>query len=533
MGPRSAAARVTGALIAVALGLASCSSKKSPEPEPTGPVSGGILRVAVRDMSSLDPAKATGRGAVFVLSQVFRPLTTIDEAGNAAPGAAASWKTSADGLTYDFTLADAKFHDGSKVQAGDFKFAFDRIALKATKSDTAFQLEPVAGWRDAKVAGTAKSLAGITVVSGLRLRIKLDRPFAELPRFLAHRALGPIARGAFKAAGAAGYAGKPVGNGPFKIDVARGERQVTLRRHEEFFGTKAYLDGIDLEVRSDLRSVWEDLRGGDLHVGEVPPGRIDEARKRFGTSGFAPFWATVYYGFNLKLPKLAKPEVRRAISLAIDRAELVRTVYTSTKREATGIIPAGIEGSRADPCEACRYDLSRARSLLDSAFKGKSPDFTIDHLDASPSRELARAVSTMLGEAGLRVSVRAHSPAAYLKLLRSGKHEIAELGWLSDVPSPDPFLAQQLRTGSTNNHTGFADKTFDRQIDAARKASSESVRLAAYTAAETRALAALPLAPLVFFESHIATRGSVRGFRLDGAGVFDASKIWLAPKSRA
>ena len=140
--------RRRGALLAWGLGLAlalgACSGTRAAE----HPVPGGTLRVDVRDLGSLDPAATTGRGALFIIAQVFDSLTAIDpKTGDAVPAAASSWRTSPDGLTWTFTIAAATFQDGQGVRAGDFKAAFDRIARKSTNSDVAFQLESVKGFQ--------------------------------------------------------------------------------------------------------------------------------------------------------------------------------------------------------------------------------------------------------------------------------------------------------------------------------------------------------------------------------------------------
>jgi ABC-type transport system substrate-binding protein len=161
-------------------------------------------------------------------------------------------------------------------------------------------------------------------------------------------------------------------------------------------------------------------------------------------------------------------------------------------------------------------------------FHGKAPAIRIDHLDATPSLDLAQAVGEQLRTAGFAVSLQAYSSDDYKKLLAAGKEDFAELGWFSNVPSPDPFLAQQLRTGSANNPLAFTDKTFDGDIDRARATQDETARVAAYAAAQDRALALMPLVPLVFFRNRIAVSPAVHGFRLDGAGIFDASAVWLS-----
>lgn len=509
--------------LALALALTGCD--KAPE-DSQDPVPGGELRVAVRDLGSLDPASAAGRGALLVVSQLFDPLTHIDGNGKGQPLAATTWSTSADGLTWTFGIAPAKFHDGTPVTPNDFKAAFDRIARKATNSDVAFQLEAVKGFHAAKIAGTAPTLAGI-IPGPTSLTFSLDRPFADLAEFLAHPALGPLPKS--MVAAPAKLQTLPVGNGPFKMASARAADSVTLARFEEHAGSAAYLDGISVRLVSDAAQGWRDYLANRYDVAEVPPDAIEGSGGRAGTAGFGPFWAGLYYGLNLRNPAFAKPEVRKAISLAIDRKNIADVVYGGTKEEATGIIPRGVRGFTDGACADCERDVGRARSLVQAAFAGNEPPLTIDHLNASPSAEVARAIAGDLQEIGFQVSLRAHNSADYLRVLQSGQHQLAELGWLAEVPSPDGFLAQQLRTGSPNNHTGFADATFDRFIDQARAAQDQTARLDAYRAAEKRAFDLMPIIPIVFFRNHVGVAPKIRGLRIDGAGLFDAARVWIAP----
>ncbi|MGH2725518.1 MAG: ABC transporter substrate-binding protein [Actinomycetota bacterium] len=519
--------RRRGALFAWGLVLAVALSACDNTPETSSePVSGGELRVAVRDLGSLDPATATGRGTLLVLSQLFDPLSTVDPAtGEPKPGAA-SWVTSPDGMTVTFTILPATYHDGTKVTPRDFKATFDRIARKATNSDLAFQLEAVKGFHAAKIAGTAPGLAGIQA-GPTQLKIVLDRPFAELPLFLAHPALGPLPPSML--ASGARLQRRPIGNGPFKMAEDRSSDTVTLERFDDHAGGKPYLDRMQIRLVNDAEQGWRDFLGGRTDVAEVPAEAIPGSRSRAGSGGFGPFWAALYYGLNLRNPAFAKPEVRKALSLAIDRKQIAEVVYGGTKEEAAGIIPRGVRGFTERACADCVRDVERARSLIAAAFGGKPPELIIDHLNASPSKEVAQAIAGDLQEVGLKAALRAHNSTDYLKLLQAGQHQIAELGWLSEVPSPDGFLAQQLRTGSPNNHTGFADGAFDAFIDQARKQRDGTKRLEAYSAAEKRAFELMPLIPIVFFRNHVGVAAKIRGMRIDGAGLFDAAAVWIAP----
>lgn len=517
--------RRRGALPAWGISLALLLSACSGGGESAKPVPGGTLRVNVRDLGSLDPASTTGRGGLLAIGQLFDSLTAIDpKTGEAVPAAAASWTTAANGLEWDFTLADATFHDGTPVTATDFKAAFDRIARKATGSDVAFQLEAVQGFNAAKIQGSAQGLAGVRPASPKLLRILLDRPFADLGEFLAHPALAPLPASMLKNPQA--LQNQPVGNGAFKMAGPREAGKVVLERNDAHTGGTPYLDRLELRLVGDPDQSWRDFLANRADVSEVPTTALSN-RSRAGKGGFTPFWAALYYGPNLKNPKFQKPEVREAISLAINRRQIADTVYGGTKEPATGLIPRGVSGYTRDACANCVRDVERARALIQAAFGGKPPEMIIDHLNASPPREVAQAIAGDLEEIGLRVALREHSSADYLNVLERGQHEIAEYGWLSEVPSPDGFLAQQLRSGSANNHTGFADRTFDSLIDQARAAKTQEAALDGYRKAEQRALEVLPLIPIVFYRNHIGVAERVHGLQVDGAGLFDAASVWI------
>src|SRR5205807_5829573 len=236
--PRSLVYSVAAMLAVLAL-LAGCTSKGKTE---TKAHAGGTLDVSIRDLGTLDPARASGRGALLVVSQVFDSLTAIDgTTGLVKPAAASSWTTSADGKTWTFTLAQAKYQNGDAVRARDFKFAFDRIAQKALHSEIAYELQPISGYAAAQALGKAKSLAGVSAPNDTTLVIKLDRPFYELPYSLADPGFAPIDLNAYGGS-TAGLKTTPVGNGPFKVTSATAESEAQLARYDDYYGTKAYLD---------------------------------------------------------------------------------------------------------------------------------------------------------------------------------------------------------------------------------------------------------------------------------------------------
>ncbi|HEV2685037.1 MAG TPA: ABC transporter substrate-binding protein, partial [Actinomycetota bacterium] len=456
--------------------LGGCTAKKKVN---TKPHPGGTLDVSIRDLGTLDPAKASGRGALLVVAQVFDSLTTIDGmTGLVKPAAASSWTTSADGKTWTFTLALATFQNGDTVRARDFKFAFDRIAQKALHSDIAYELQPISGYAAAAVTGKAKTLAGVSAPNDKTLVIKLDKPFYELPYSLADPGFAPIDVKVYGGS-TAGLQTAPVGNGPFKVVSATAESQAQLARYDGYYGTKAYLDGITLHVTT-LGDGWSAFRSGKTDVTDVPSDQV--ASGNFDQRGFTPVWATLSFGPNLKLPKYQDLNVRIAMSLAIDREKIATDVFMSTKDVATGLIPAGVRGYAPGGCGNCSYNPDRARALLSKKFRaGPRPSISVDYLGEPTSRSVAQEIAKDLNAVGFHASLRAHDSGEYTKLLDKGGQDFAELGWIQNVPSPDGFLAQQLLSGSVNNRIGFRYPRFDGYIAAARAIKNENARLAAYS----------------------------------------------------
>lgn len=516
------------AFLAFLVALAGCDPAPSPAKTDT-PVRGGTLTVSVRGIDSLDPAHASEQGALAVVSQLFDSLTEIDPTTNEVAGASAkSWSVSADGLVWRFHLRDRIYADGRPVVAADFAFAFDRIARKATHSQAAFQLENILGFAAVHTDGTQSHLAGVSAPAPRLLQLRLLRPFAELPYALAHPALAPIPAARYKAR-RYDFPRAPIGNGPYALARALSPTGAMLVRNRRYKGRIPNIDTITFRITPVIEDGWRDFLAGSTDVAGIPSTAIEDPRARFGLGGLTPVWATLSFGLNLARPAFRDPVVRRAISLAIDRETIARTVYAGTRDPATGIIARGVRGFRASACGSCRFDPARARATFRAAFGSKPPVLHIDFLRETLSTAVATAIASTLAAVGLPVLLRAHSRSEYLKVLEHKQHDIAELGWLADTPSPDGFLAQQLLTGSLNNQTGFSDAAFDAAIARARATTAELPRLAAYRVAESRALAQMPLIPIVFFRNRTAIATRVHNLILDGAGLFDPSRAWLAP----
>lgn len=510
--------------------------------------SGGVLRYALVEPASIDPAFAAGRPDLTVVRALFEPLTRFRSDGTVAGAAAAGWQVSDDARTFTFTLRPARFHDGSPVRAEHFARAFDRVAGGTADHDPAHPelLADVEGFEAAHLAGVP--LEGVTATDERTLRIDLRHPRADLPAILAHPALGPVPPLADTDPGS--FGALPVGNGPFRMDEAwDGGGEIRLVRHRAHRSPPA-LDGVTfvLYAGEDARQrANQDLLDGEVDVALSP--RLDVSDDGRGsppvasptgqdtpaptpTPGTRPLRtvgrdvASVYaYGFVTDRAPFDDPVVRRAFSLLIDREEIVPSPREAAVADA--LVPPGVPGHLGGTCTRCRSDRVRAALLLaDRA----PPTIRLLVTDDPEAVAAARRVAADVDEAiGVRVRVVSVPVNEYLGVLDAGGAEVFGLRWDLGVRSPDDLLFRwfsSTRLGLTNL-TRYHDPEVDELLERARRTVDDEARARLYRRVERRVLDEAVVAPLWYGRATYATADAVRGLRLDPSGRPDLTGVSL------
>ena len=501
-----------------------------PDPQQTSAVfdpTDDVLNVAITEPATLDPLRIQDPGSVLVARQLYEGLTAWDPIEEkVVPAAAESWRVADGGRTFIFKLrAGMTFHDGTPVTSEDFRFAFDRIALKENASDLAYSLDLVAGFTEVNQLGRSRHLAGIATPSEQILSITLSRPFHDFPAVLTHPALVPLPEKRVNRID--DFLAAPVGNGPFKMaEVWSPGQPVILEAFPGFIETPD-LDGIRFLPYPDAAASWLQFRDEELDVAEVPAGQIEDAEQAFGSEGFKPFLASYYYGFNLRSKDLKDVRLRRAINAAIDREEISETIYKGTMTPARGIVPAGMPGFQENLCAAmCTHAPDVAERLV-GRLKPRQRNVTLEFTKGDPHDRVARMVAEDLEGVGLRIKVRPYNFAEYLRRLRDGSQSVYRLGWIAEYPVADVFLTPLFGSDSPDNHSGFRSEKVDSLLAKAHSSPSEGKRTQFYVEAEREILKQVPIVPIGSFVTHWATQPRVQDLVFDVMGGFDAVDVFL------
>ncbi|MGH2810824.1 MAG: ABC transporter substrate-binding protein, partial [Actinomycetota bacterium] len=413
--------------------------------------------------------------AVLVGRQVFQPLVQFHPKTLALqPGLAESWKV-LDGASR-FTLKlrrGARFHNGRPVEAEDVVYSLNRLASSSTRSDLAFLLDAVAGYREYREE-TASSLAGISAPDASTVEIKLSAPWYDFLYALTHPATAPLPRDLDPAI----LKNSPVGSGPFRVagPVVAGE-DIVLERFDGF-RPKPLVESVRLLIYEPGQQ-WKDFENGLTDIAEVPVGRLSAARGKYGSAGLSPGAAGVFLGFNTaRVPDVA---VRRAISNAIDRRAIATDVFGGVLTPANSLVPPGLPGHTPGACgRLCAFDPASGKSVFAGFRAQGGPALGLDYQEGRAQDKLAGTIRSQLAAAGLDLELRSSALPDFFKALQERRQDVFRLGWAADYPLAEWFLAPLLHSGSPDNYAGFSDPQVDGWIAQARSEADRVEKLRLY-----------------------------------------------------
>jgi oligopeptide transport system substrate-binding protein len=496
------------------LALAACSSRETLVEQ--GNRTQTLHRGIGPDLTDLDPHLASTLGDIHVLSALFEGLVGEDPKTLApVPGLATHWDVSADGTVYTFHLRpEAVWSDGRPLVADDFVSSVRRALSPALAAPAAELLYPVLNAEAFHKSRLADATAlGISATDTRTVRITLEYPVAHFLSLLTHPVWFPVPLHAIAASGPVDtrgnrWAASPatfVGNGAFTL--------AEWRRGQEIIATASptYWDASAVALRSvhfhtfDSNDAEERaFRAGQLHITDsLPAGRIAawraEAPAQLRTD---PFLDTYFYRINTTRPFLNDSRVRRALSLAIDREQLVSALLTGGQRPATAFVPPGTGGYQ--PPSVLRHDLDAARALLaEAGYPGGQglPVFELLYNTSENHRRIAEALQQQWRAVGLQTRLLNQEFATLLDARRTGDFQLLRSGWVADYDDPISFLALFTKDGP-QNFTGWSDPAYDRALYEAARTRDATVRHALLRSAETRLLADAPILPL-YVNTHV------------------------------
>ncbi len=516
---------IVAALAGAALTLNGCSEGGSDQAASrSGPPA--LNRALAAEPESLDPQKSRSTQAADVLRDIGEGLVTYTPAGELVPGTAESWEIAGDGRTYTFRIReDARWSNGDPVTAADFVFGLRRLVDPATAAFYAAELGNVVN-AAAIVAGDKEPAElGVLAPDERTLVVSLARPTPYLLSLLTHPSTFPVHRGSVARHGDAfARPGTLLSNGAYVLADWEPGAMIDLQRNTHYWNdAETSIDHVRYHVVTQELAEFNRYRADELHVtSTVPPENFDQIRADYADElHVAPTLGVYYYGFNLTRPPFAdNPELRQALSMAIDREVLVERITGRGEAPAYSWVPPGVDNY--DPVELPYATLSQpernaiAQSLYRKAGYSKAQPlhFELRYNTLDTHQKIALAIQAMWREVlGAEATIVNVEFQVLLDQMRG--REVTQMfrsSWFGDYNDANSFLAI-MQSDSAANIPGYANADYDALLESAGEQVDLARRRLYLEEAERVLLADHAVIPLYFYVSKHLVKPEVGGWQ--------------------
>lgn len=464
---------------------------------------------------SLDPALALSIEDLRVTQPLFEGLTRNDPVtAGPIPGLAERWDLSADGRTYRFYLrTNAVWSTGEPITAEDVAWSWRRVLDPRTGAGYASQLffvENAEAYHTGALADPAR--LGFRALGPHCFEVRLRRPTPFFLELCAFPTLAVVPRQTIERHGEQWIRARPLPvSGPYQLEFWRLNDRVRLRKNPRYWdAARTALEVVDLLTVANPTTAFNLYETGQADViwdrNLVPAELLDLLRRRPDCHRF-DFLATYFIRFNTTRPPLNDPRVRRALSLAIDRARIVERITRGGEQPAAGLVPTGT--AHHTPVAAVGYDPEAARRLLAEAGypggRGLRPlrylYWTAGAGTGQEHAKIAVELRAMWEQVlGVRVELDNREKRVFIAAQRRLDYDLSQSSWVGDYNDPNTFLDLFL-SGNGNNRTGWADPEYDALLDRANAEPDLARRAALLAEAERRLVGEVAVVAPVYFSS--------------------------------
>lgn len=398
------------------------------------------------------------------------------------PQLASSWSWSPDSLAVTFNLRpDARWSDGVPVTADDVRFTWE------------LQVDTTVAWPSAAIKSKIKDVEvkdARTVVFHFKERYLYQVMDANDGVIIPKHVLDAVPRADVKSAP---FGRAPVGNGPYALARWESGQYIELAASPRYYGARDGSPGVQRVVFKfvpDAVTLVSQLKAGEIDLLEsVQPGDIASIRQDRPDAGIqtVPSRRMSFIAWNGKRAPFDDREVRRALTMAIDRAEIIRTVWQGYATECTSpIVPLLWAFDASIPAIPFDPEAARARLLqlgyreANGVLERNGEPFTIELLvnDAQNRIDVVTLVQAQLKKVGIRVDVRVMEYGAYIDRILATDYDAAFVEWkaTTKVDLTGLFGTKSMRPKGYN-FVSYSNKEVDRLMEEAlQKADMASAR---------------------------------------------------------
>ena len=497
--------RIVAALLALALVLsfAACAKKDN-----GGDAKSSLAVCLSTEPDTIDPALNSAVDGATMLAHLFSGLAkwAQDESGKLVIVADAAEELTegvenADGtVTYTYKLRDGlKWSDGKDVTAQDFVFSWNRAASPALAADYGYMFEVVDGYAEMWEMDDAENLVNpdaqlnVKAVDDKTIEVTLENAVTYWNELLAFPSYFPVREDVVSNESWATDPSTYICNGMYTISDWQHNSVITLTKNENHpDAAEVTMDEIKFYLSDDANNQLTNFKNGEWKlIDDVPTNEIASIKEQYPDEFFnVGQLGTYYVCWNVNediLPadstltgveaEKAKAEIRKAISLLIDRNYIIDNIAQGGQLPASSFVAMGLTdadgvtqfyentgfsteftGYFDASSEALESNFASAIETLKKYYNydeatGKFtnfPEMTYLYNTNEAHQAIGEYIQSALAKVGINMSMENQEWATFLNTRKDGNYSIARNGWLADYNDPISFL-DMWTTASGNN----------------------------------------------------------------------------------
>ncbi len=495
------------------------------------------------DIKNLDSSDADDGMSFNAMHACIDGLMGLDKDGNITGAIAEKYEVSEDQMTYTFHIRDdATWSNDDPVTANDFVYAWQRILKK--NGNYAYMF----GGDGAAIKGVDEILTkmennqtvtdvdydamGVKAADDKTLIVNITRPisyFLELMTFPCYYPINEkfcVEKGDQYAKSAENV----LSNGAFVMTDWQPGKSATFEKNDKYWNKDAVkIDNLVMNLVQDAQTAATNFEAGENDFAPINSNLVDKYKGE-------DYFKTINEGYlfylqlNMQNKDLQNANIRKAISLAINRQDFTENVLKDGSTPATGFVPTGLSISpsgtdfREDSGEYTSYNLDEAQKAMSEGLKelGKS-SITLRltyGTDESPMDQMAEYLQNALTKLnGLNIEMVATTKQdrIYTKQ-KNGDFDIACTRWGPDYGDPTTYLNLLLENNS-NNYGKYVNKDFNAKMDAAQNENDVTKRWQNLVDAEKIIMEDLPNIPVFEKGTAVLQNSKVTGLVHRPVGV--------------
>lgn len=394
------------------------------------------------------------------------------------PMLAKSWEVSKDAKVYTFKLRkDARFHDGTVVDAKAVKFSFDRLKKIGKGPSEAFA-----------------PLKEVQVVDQFTVRFILDYPFGPFlstlatngasivnPRVMEFEKDGDL--------GQAYLADRMMGSGPYKIKEWVRDQRLVLEANNDYWGGRPRIQQVIIRIVPESSAQRMMLLKGEVDIAEgILIDQYAKLRNEPNVTVFeAPSQLTNIVYMNNKRPPLNNPKVRQALSYAVDYEGIIKHVLQGNATQMRGPIPRGMWGYDENLLQY-KYDPAKAKRLLAEAGYPNGFKLKIMYADRVPTWEQeVLALQASFAEIGVKLEPELYAWPTLREKVDRADFDLSMGIWSPDYADPYMFMHYWFHSsnqGLSGNRAFYKNEKVDALLEQAAMSPSQQERIRLYQQAQ-------------------------------------------------